>query len=65
MNENEAYQMNHAYSKCPHCDLYIHELLKDRTEKLIGDIKYQFDDGNGEIHATSEEIQKLRDKYIN
>lgn len=34
INTNEAYQINHGYLKCPHCDLYIHQIVsKALTEQ--------------------------------
>lgn len=27
MNSNEAYQVNHGYTKCQHCSAYIHQII--------------------------------------
>ena len=29
MNQNEAYVFHHGYEKCPHCDMYVHQIKSE------------------------------------
>lgn len=43
-NVNEAYTYNHGYVKCPHCDMYIHQIMA--KERKLGVIQGLSQNGN-------------------